>query len=81
MNLGGLSMSYFTFENKNIYYTETGRGKPLLFLHGNTASSNMYLQIAEKYMHKLLKNILVVCLLLCAGMLELHAQYDKDILQ
>lgn len=43
-------MSYFTFENKNIYYTETGRGKPLLFLHGNTASSNMYLQIAEKYM-------------------------------
>ena len=30
-------------------------------------------------MHKLLKNILVVCLLLCAGMLELHAQYDKDV--
>ena len=40
-------MSYFTFENKMIYYSECGTGRPLLFLHGNTASSNMYAQIAN----------------------------------
>ena len=42
-------MSYFTFDNKRIYYNEFGIGKPLLFLHGNTASSNMYAQIADRY--------------------------------
>ena len=42
-------MSYFVFENKRLYYNEFSTGKPLLFLHGNTASSNMYAQIAEKY--------------------------------
>ncbi|MBE5799019.1 MAG: alpha/beta hydrolase [Clostridiales bacterium] len=42
-------MSYFVFDHKRMYYHESGTGKPLLFLHGNTASSNMYAQIAEKY--------------------------------
>lgn len=42
-------MSYFVFENKHLYYNEFGTGKPLLFLHGNTASSNMYVQISDKY--------------------------------
>ena len=42
-------MSYFIFDNKRVYYKEFGIGAPLLFLHGNTASSNMYAQIAEKY--------------------------------
>ena len=42
-------MSYFVFENKSLYYNEFGTGKPLLFLHGNTGSSNMYTQIADKY--------------------------------
>lgn len=42
-------MSYFLFDNKRIYYHESGTGKPLLFLHGNTASSKMCEQIAEKY--------------------------------
>lgn len=42
-------MSYFIFENKKIYYSECGTGRPLLFLHGNTASSNMYAQIADRY--------------------------------
>ena len=42
-------MSYFVFENKRLYYNEFGTGKPLLFLHGNTASSNMYAQIVNKY--------------------------------
>lgn len=42
-------MSYFVFDNKHIYYEEWGEGTPLLFLHGNTASSNMYFQFAQKY--------------------------------
>lgn len=42
-------MSYFVFENKQIYYNEIGKGAPLLFLHGNTASSMMFSEIAEMY--------------------------------
>ena len=42
-------MSYFTFENKQIYYQELGSGAPLLLLHGNTASSNMFKDIAQQY--------------------------------
>lgn len=42
-------MSYFIFDNKKMYYTETGTGTPLLFLHGNTASSMMFYEIIDKY--------------------------------
>lgn len=42
-------MSFFTFEGKKIYYEESGSGTPLLFLHGNTASSKMFTEIAKKY--------------------------------
>ena len=42
-------MSYFNFNNHRIYYTELGAGAPLLLLHGNTASSNMFAEIAERY--------------------------------
>ena len=42
-------MSYFMFENKKVYYNEIGVGTPLLFLHGNTASSVMFNEIADKY--------------------------------
>ena len=35
-------MSFFNYQSKNIYYTETGNGKPVVFLHGNTASSKMF---------------------------------------
>ena len=42
-------MSYFIFDNKRIYYDEIGTGTTLLFLHGNTASSKMFYDIAEKY--------------------------------
>ncbi len=42
-------MSYFLFDNKKVYYNESGMGTPLLFLHGNTASSMMFCEIAEKY--------------------------------
>lgn len=42
-------MSFFIFENKNVFYSEHGTGTPLLLLHGNTASSNMFAGIAERY--------------------------------
>lgn len=42
IRLGGNDMPYFKFESKNVYYQELGEGKPLLFLHGNTASSKMF---------------------------------------
>lgn len=42
-------MRYFIFHNKKVYYDEAGTGTPLLLLHGNTASSNMFLEIAAKY--------------------------------
>lgn len=42
-------MAYFKYNDKNIYYNEIGIGKPLIFLHGNTASSNMFSGIIDKY--------------------------------
>lgn len=35
-------MSYFTYQSKQIFYQETGSGKPLMMLHGDTASSVMF---------------------------------------
>lgn len=42
-------MSYFNYKNKNVYYEELGSGRPLLLLHGNTASSNMFSGAAEQF--------------------------------
>lgn len=49
-------MSYFTFQNKRVYYHELGHGTPILLLHGNTASSVMFEEAAKKYMenHKVI---------------------------
>ncbi len=35
-------MSHFIFDGKRIFYEEAGRGKPLIMLHGDTASSRMF---------------------------------------
>ncbi len=35
-------MSYFKYCDKSIFYKEYGKGEPLIFLHGNTASSKMF---------------------------------------
>ncbi len=45
-------MPYYKYQTKNFYYSEIGVGKPLLFLHGNTASSNMFLNIINQYAKK-----------------------------
>lgn len=42
-------MSYFNYQSHKIYYKEMGEGTPLLMLHGNTASSSMFSEIAKKY--------------------------------
>lgn len=35
-------MSFFSYHGKSVFYEEYGQGEPLLFLHGNTASSKMF---------------------------------------
>lgn len=45
-------MSYFYYQSKRIYYTETGNGEPVLFLHGNTASSKMFEPLLPLYEDK-----------------------------
>ena len=42
-------MSYFYYDSKKIYYTERGEGKPVVFLHGNTASSKMFEPLLPLY--------------------------------
>ena len=43
-------MPYFKYKNKNIYYEERGNGTiPVVFLHGNTASSKMFSEITGFY--------------------------------
>ena len=42
-------MSYFNYNSHNIYFEEEGTGTPLLLLHGNTASSAMFYEIAPEY--------------------------------
>ncbi len=34
-------MAYFKYQDKSVFYKEYGQGEPLIFLHGNTASSKM----------------------------------------
>lgn len=35
-------MPYFNYKENRCFYKEYGQGKPLIFLHGNTASSKMF---------------------------------------
>jgi pimeloyl-ACP methyl ester carboxylesterase len=42
-------MAYYNYQSHKIYYQEIGYGTPLLMLHGNTASSFMFSEIALEY--------------------------------
>lgn len=42
-------MSYFKYENFNIYYKIYGEGKPLVIIHGDTASSKMFMPELKFY--------------------------------
>lgn len=45
-------MSYFYYQSKKVYYSETGTGKPVVFLHGDAASSRMFELILPLYEEK-----------------------------
>jgi valacyclovir hydrolase len=45
-------MGYFKFDNKKVYYTIKGEGEPLLFIHGNTMSSKMFVTVLKLYTKK-----------------------------
>ena len=51
-------MAYFNYHNKNVYYDDYGTGTPLVFLHGNTASSKMFTPILN-YFEKNYRIILI----------------------
>ncbi|EHN14638.1 alpha/beta fold hydrolase [Clostridium sporogenes] len=42
-------MSYFKYKNFNIYYKVYGEGKPLVIIHGDTASSKMFIPELKFY--------------------------------
>ncbi|MBW6410180.1 alpha/beta fold hydrolase [Clostridium weizhouense] len=42
-------MSYFEYKNYNIYYKEYGKGIPLLLIHGDSASSKMFIPELKFY--------------------------------
>jgi pimeloyl-ACP methyl ester carboxylesterase len=42
-------MPYFKYNYKSCYYEEHGEGTPLLFLHGNTASSKMFSDVVAPF--------------------------------
>lgn len=41
-------MSYFSFQDHQIFYAQLGVGEPLLLLHGNTASSQMFEPVIKR---------------------------------
>lgn len=42
-------MPYVKIRGKSCFYEEQGEGIPILFLHGNTASSNMFAGIKDLF--------------------------------
>lgn len=43
-------MSYFIYQEKKIFYSETGNGTPVIMLHGDTASSTMFEMLLPLYL-------------------------------
>ena len=69
-------MGYFEFENKRLYYTVEGTGKPLLLLHGNTASSKMFDPIVPLLSDK---NTVIRMDFLGCGQSERLAKWPSDL--
>lgn len=46
-------MSYFLYNGYSCYYKEYGSGEPVIFLHGNTASSKMFELLLPLYQDKI----------------------------
>lgn len=45
-------MSFFKYRGQSVFYKEYGTGSPLIFLHGNTASSKMFELLMPLYAEK-----------------------------
>lgn len=45
-------MSYFTYNEKQIYYNETGHGEALILLHGNTVSGRFFAPVIPLFASK-----------------------------
>ncbi len=69
-------MSYFDFENRRLFYTIAGNGKPLLLLHGNTASSKMFDPIVSLLSEK---NTVIRMDFLGCGQSERSAKWPTDL--
>lgn len=42
-------MSFFEFGNRKVHYSISGQGKPVLLLHGNTVSSELFSPVLDAY--------------------------------
>ncbi len=45
-------MPFFKYCDRSVFYEEYGEGRPLVFLHGNTASSKMFEPLMPLYADK-----------------------------
>ena len=69
-------MAYFSYGKKHIYYEEHGKGKPVIFCHGNTASSRMFSLIMPLYENDL--HCILIDFLGC-GRSDRTASFPSDI--
>lgn len=69
-------MSDFGFDHKRLYYTIEGTGKPLLLLHGNTASSRMFDPVVPMFSEK---NTVIRMDFLGCGRSERLAEWPADL--
>ena len=69
-------MAYFSYDNRRIYYEEYGKGKPVIFCHGNTASSRMFSLLMPLYENNL--HCILIDFLGC-GRSDRTASFSSDI--
>lgn len=41
-------MSFIYYNNKRVYFSDKGKGRPLIIIHGNSVSSRMHKRLAKK---------------------------------
>ena len=69
-------MAYFSYDNRRIYYEEYGKGNPVIFCHGNTASSRMFSLLMPLYENDL--HCILIDFLGC-GRSDRIASFPSDI--
>ena len=69
-------MAYLSYDNRRIYYEEYGKGNPVIFCHGNTASSRMFSLLMPLYENNL--HCILIDFLGC-GRSDRIASFSSDI--